>query len=690
MGVQRGEAPLAGSRGGAPCGVWGGAPSKGVVMPKNLSAWTDIIIHLVVSAALVGLVSFYNMSIFCMAGLLWLALAFFSYERVRMRSKKLKRYADTIIGSVGEMMVYAAEKIPHGILMINKEGRIEWTNDSITDFLDKKPEMDTDITLIWPELNVKEIWGEEGEMVFPAGERFFRMRHRMVKDDLMVLYIRDVTRFEELKIEYKNSRTVLLSVQIDNFEEVTQGITETERANLLMSVRQTLDDWLGNLGGLIRRVRDDLFLVLLTREDLDKVIAEKFDILDKMRQIESANHLPVTISMGGAVAGESNRTGMNELGEEAKAKLDLALGRGGDQVAVMLNGKTQFFGGRAKAVEKHTRVKARVVAHAVREIIEDADVVYVMGHVREDFDAFGAAMGVARMARHLKKEVHVILSGETAAIEKAVSMFRENETYDKLFIKPDEVDGIIALSPVLFVVDVHVPAIFAAPQVTEKIPKIVVIDHHRRSEQFVKNPLLVYIEPSSSSASELVTELLMYFSESMKLGRLEATALYSGIVVDTKNFAVQTGIRTFDAAAYLRRAGADPVTVRAMFRKDFDTAITLSTIVSNAKYYQGGIIVATGYEVTQNIQVTAAQAADMMLAIEGVRVSMVVFKMESGVGISARSSGDANVQVIMEHFGGGGHQTVAGAQIKNADLDDIANKLADYTINYLKELESTD
>ncbi len=659
-------------------------------MPKNLSAWLDLVICLVAMAALVAVIYSYNPSLAGMAGILWLALAVYAKERCRYRAKKLARYADTVLGSVGEMMAYAVEKIPQGILMINEQGRIEWSNESIVDFIDEKPETDTDVNLIWPEFNVEEIWGEEGELVFAVNERFFRIRHRLIKENLMALYIRDVTRFEELKSEFKNSRTVFLSIQIDNFDEVTQGMTDTELATLLMNVRQALDEWVVRFNGLIRRTRDDAYIVLLTREALNKVIAEKFDILDKIRQIEGSHGLPVTISAGGAIAGEEDREDMAALGLEAKAKLDLALGRGGDQVAVMINGKTQFFGGRAKAVERHTRVKARVVALACREIMENADVIYVMGHIREDFDSFGAAMGVARMARHLKKEVHVILSSQTDAIDKAIDMFEEKEEYHDLFITADEVDNIIALCPVLFVVDVHVPGSFASNNILQKIPKVVVIDHHRRSEQFVKNPLLVYLEPSASSASELVTELIMYFSEHMKVGKLEATALYSGLVVDTKNFGVQTGVRTFEAAAYLRRAGADPVTVREMFKQDYDATIALATITATAKYYEGGLIVSAAPKYLPNIQVLAAQAADLLLTVENVNTSIVLFPLKSTIGISARSAGDVNVQVIMEHFGGGGHQNAAGAQVESDDIEEVAKAVVKYTMDTFKSNDKKD
>lgn len=653
-------------------------------MPKNLSAWLDLIVCLVVMAALVAVIYVYNPSLSIMAGVLWLTLAIFAKERCISRSKKLSRYVNTIIGSVGEMMVYAGTKMPQGILMLNQEGRIEWSNNSIVDFFNATPEPETDITAFWPDFNIEDIWGEEGELVFSTQNKFLRIRHIPIKEELMALYIQDITRFEDLKIKFKNSRIVILNLQIDNFDEVTQGMTDTELANLSMSVRQELDEWVTKYKGLIRRTRDDAYLIVMTRESLDKAIEDKFYILDKIRRIEGYNGLPVTISAGGALAGEEDREDMISLGAEAKVKLDLALGRGGDQIAIMINGKTQFFGGKAKGVERHTKVKARVVASACREIMENADVIYIMGHTNEDFDAFGAAMGVARMARHLKKEVHVILSNQTDAIDKAINMFEEKEEYKNLFISADEVDNIIALSPVLFAVDAHIPHILAAPKVLQKIPKVVVIDHHRRSEEFIKNPLLVYLEPSASSASELVTELTMYFSDHMKLGKLEATALYSGIVVDTKNFVVQAGVRTFDAASYLRRAGADPVTVREIFKQDYDSLTMMASITANAKYYENGLIVSIAPKPAPNVQVLSAQTADLLLSIEGVNTSIVLFPMKSGVGICARSVGDVNVQVIMEHFGGGGHQTVAGAQIEGANIEEIAEEVVAYTREVLK------
>jgi c-di-AMP phosphodiesterase-like protein len=353
---------------------------------------------------------------------------------------------------------------------------------------------------------------------------------------------------------------------------------------------------------------------------------------------------------------------------------------------VQIEGKTQFYGGKAKAVEKHTRVKARVVAHAINEIIENSDEVFIMGHHNEDFDCFGASMGVAKMARQLGKPVHIVLSDMNEGVDKFMEMLKDKKEYTDLFISAKEFTTIVAINPVLFIVDTHIPHLVAGPELLKRIDQKIIIDHHRRSEQFIENSLLIYIEPASSSTSELVTELLMYFSEELVLTRMDATALYSGIVVDTKNFAVQTGVRTFDAAAYLRRSGADPVMVRHLFRTDYETNLAKARATAGSQLFEGGLIVAVCPENTLNIQTTAAQVADSLLRIESVRMSLVLFQLEPDiVGISARSSGEINVQVIMENFGGGGHQNVAGAQIKGESLEEVKKKAIDLSLKYIKE-----
>lgn len=657
-------------------------------MPRNLSAWIDLTVHLLIMLVLVGVLSYYNHYMAAIAFVVWLCLASFARERCTDRSRRFARYCRSVVENIGEMVNYAVEELPQAVVVLNEEGRIEWSNAQLAVYTGQTIETGMDIADIWPSFIVAPVWGQEGDYVFSHEGVYYSVRHRQVKraphePALMVFYIQNVTNLEELKKAYSDSRTVLVYIQIDNYDEVMQGQSEAERTSLLLAVNQALDRWMKNLDGFMRRVSDDLYLVVLTRHGLDRAMAEKFDILDKVRQLQSTNRLPVTLSMGVAVA-ESQT--LAELGAEAQAGLDLALGRGGDQVAVAMGGKTQFFGGRTKAVEKHTRVKARVVAHAIREILEGADEVYIMGHHNEDFDCFGAAFGVAKMARALDKPVRIMLSDMNEGIDKLGELVADREEYEGVFMHSGELNSSTALNPVLVVVDTHIPHLVADPALLERMKQVIVIDHHRRSENFIKNPLLVYIEPAASSTCELVTELLMYFSESLRLSRIEATALYSGIVVDTKNFAIQTGVRTFDAAAYLRRSGADPVLVRHLFRSDYDTTVALAQTKARSRLLAGGLIVSSIPDVINNVQVIAAQAADSLLRIENVRMSIVLFQLDATtVGISARSTGDMNVQVIMEKFGGGGHQNVAGAQVKGEKLPELMQKVIAISEEYIEE-----
>ena len=663
-------------------------------MPRNLSAWIDLTIHLIVMLALALVTFCYNSYMGTAALLLWAILAAFAWERCRDRERRFDRYCMGIIRNVNDVMNYAVDRLPQAILVISKEGHLEWCNNQLGAALGgTKPEQGTAVVDFWPKFNSEAVWGMEGEYRLSHEGRSYRIYHRMLPtppqmDPLMALYVEDETEFANLQKRFHGSRTALLYIQLDNYDEIMQGQTEAEKSMLLLAVRERLDAWMNGLGGFMRSISDGEFVALLDRNSLDHAIAEKFDILDQVRKIVNSKGLPVTLSIGLSLASEQS---FKELGEEAEAKLDLALGRGGDQVALDISGKTQFFGGKAKAVEKHTRVKARVVAHALRDIMEDADEVYVMGHHNEDYDCFGAAMGIACMARALEKPVHIVLSEMNEGIDRILDMVGKDEAYDGLFVRPGDIAGIASLSALLVVVDAHIPHILADPTLLDRIPKIVVIDHHRRSENFVKNPLLVYIETSSSSASELVTELLMYFGDKIRPTRLDATALYSGVVVDTKNFSVGAGVRTFDAAAYLRRTGADPVLVRALFQSDYETTVALARAKANAEYFPGGLIVGSIPERLANGQIIAAQAADGMLRVDGVRMSIYVFQLPGdAVGISARSTGEMNVQVIMEEFGGGGHANVAGAQVRGMPLAVVRGNVVERARAYIEESDSSE
>ena len=658
-------------------------------MPRNLSAWVDVCINMAITGGLLLVIMHYNVYMASIGLVVWICLFWYSRERCRDRQRSLEYYCKNIINNVSGVVNYAIERLPGAIVVIDHDGRLQWHNAELEKWLQFKPEIGISIKDFWPRVIISPVWGTEGEYVFISNEHHYRVIHRPVAttDDLhglMVFYVADITDVEVLKQENAMEKTVLSYIQIDNYDEVLQGLSEAQRTTLIFEVNHLLDEWVHGLGGFMRRVSDDLYVAVMERRSLDRALADKFDILDKVRALHSANKFPVTLSLGVAVVGQTSIS-LAQLGEQAQAGLDLALGRGGDQVAVQVDGKMQFYGGKAKAVEKHTRVKARVVAHALNEIIDNADAVYVMGHHNEDFDCLGAALGIAKMARHMEKEVHIVLSDMNEGIDKFADLIRGTAEYENLFVAAKNLTTLSALNPVLIVVDTHIPHMVADQNLLERIGQVVVIDHHRRSEHFIENPLLVYIEPASSSTSELVTELLMYFSEDLVLGRMDATALYSGIVVDTKNFAVQTGVRTFDAAAYLRRCGADPVIVRHLFRSDYATSLAQAQALAGSEFFPCGLIVAVCPDNLPNIQAMAAQVADLLLRIENARMSLVLFHLSPDVvGISARSTGELNVQVIMEEFGGGGHQNVAGAQV-TGDLTEIRQQAIDLSLKYMEE-----
>ncbi|MBR6887442.1 MAG: DHH family phosphoesterase [Selenomonadaceae bacterium] len=686
-------------------------------MPRILSAWPDSVINLAVMLVMTVVIFQYNKILGAMSFLVLGLLIWFAIVRRSEREKKFKEYAENVIGNFNDMMYYAMTKLPEGIIVVDAERRLQWCNSIMQNFAEVLPQQGMDIEEFWEGLLPEEIssLAPDGEKPAPKEgeyqikslrqrkttdgevEEFYRhflvkYRHLQANADysrMIVLFAREITPYEDLKIEYSRSRTAIIYVQIDNYDEVTQGLTEAEKTSLMLSVSEILEKWVESLAGFMRRVSSDLYLVLLERRALELAIAQKFVVLDKVRQLVNKHQLQVTLSMGASVAEKpSDEQSMSELDTKAQAGSNLALARGGDQVAVNIGDKMQFFGGRAKAVERNTRVKARVMSHSIRDTMQAADEIFIMGHTREDYDAFGAAVGVALMAKSLGKPVHIVLSSWLDSVEKIIELLNKDDAYKNIFVTENDISISNALEPLLVVVDTFIPKLVAAPILLERIKKVVVIDHHRRNENTIKNPAITYLEPGSSSTCEMVTELLMYFDEKIKIGKLAATALYSGIVVDTKNFSIQAGARTFEAAAYLRRSGADPVVVNYLFKSDYETTVSLAKTKAQSEYFEGGLVVSYIENIIPNVQAIAGQAADGLLRVEGVRMTIILFQMKNDmVGISARSSGDLNVQVIMEKFGGGGHQNVAGAQVKNVPILELKNSVVDAARKYIAETD---
>ncbi len=656
-------------------------------MPQGPSFWFDTSIYLAVATALLVVIVFYNPYVAVLGAILLSSLYLYGRERHKERQKALDSYLYTMSNCIEEGASYALKNLPLVMMIIDKEGKLYWHNDVLIDWFGDEVELGESIMGICPEFPLDKVWGKSGREVFLAEDKYYDVIHepiihKMDHEELIIAYISDITASEKVRVECVNSVPVMAYIQIDNYDDVLQGLSEGQRTSIVAEVNKLLAEWVAENEAVLKKYAEDMYLAVLNRQNLNKCLQEKFDILDRVRAIHIGNKIPVTLSMG--VAADEDSVAI--LGERAQAGLDLALGRGGDQVAVHVGGKLQFYGGKAKAVEKNTRVKARIVAQALREIIDDADMVLVMGHTNEDFDSLGAAIGVGIMARHLGKELHIVVSQPGVSLSKLQEILADYEEYQDLFITSAQAMPLITPQTLLFVVDVHHPELSAAPELLNKVDRVVVIDHHRRSEKFIANPLLVYLEPSASSTCELVTELLMYFDDYLEFNKMDATALYAGIVVDTKQFSVQSGVRTFDAAAYLRRSGADPALVRQMFRLDFETVKSRAEILNQAIMLPGGVVVAGCPDNIKNAQIVAAQVADMLLGVEGVQISFVLFFLEDGgIGVSARSNGAFNVQVIMEELGGGGHQTVAGAQIKKGTMEEVKRQVIELSAKYIEE-----
>lgn len=652
-------------------------------MPQGPSFWFDTRVYLTVTAVFLLIISYYNPYAAFLGAILLYVLYLYGRERHTSRQREVHAYLEDMGRCLDTTAAQIFDTFPMAIVIVDDQGTIQWRNAMLVKWINEAADPGQSLAKIWPTLPLDKIAGKDGKFQFEVNLRHYEMIHRVATETaLTVLYIADITEAEADKQACTYVQPVLAYIQIDNYNDAVTGLTESQRTAILGEVNRLLAEWMTELDGHLKKYNEDTYLAVISRRALERLMTgDKFEILDKIRGIQAGNKIPVTLSIGAATADPS----VAQLGQQAQAGLDLALSRGGDQAAVNISGKVQFFGGKAKAVEKNTRVKARIVAQAIRELIDQAENIVVMGHAGEDFDSLGAALGVAKMVRHMGKQVKIVVSQPGLAVDKLSELLLDYEEYRDLFISPMQAALVVNPRALVFVVDTHRPELAAAPEVLARTERTVIIDHHRRSETIIANALLIYLEPSASSTSELVTELLGYFDDKIELNRLEASALYAGLVVDTKNFAVQTGVRTFEAASYLRRSGADPTLVRHLFRVDFETMKSRAAIIENTEMPHDGVVIAVCPVDIKNAQVTAAQTADMLLGIENVRVSFVLFNLEDGVGVSARSNGELNVQVIMEQLGGGGHQSVAGAKIKNATIEEVKKQIIEIVDRYIKE-----
>ena len=500
---------------------------------------------------------------------------------------------------------------------------------------------------------------------------------------MFAFYFFDETRLQKSLIENESQKLIPALVYIDNYEEVLESIEEVKRTLLIALTDRRVNRYFSTVDGIVKKVERDKYFIVFRKQYLDQLEMDRFSLIEDVKTIKIGNEIPVTLSIG---IGDSNGTFVQKY-EYTRAAIDLALGRGGDQVVVKAFEKILYYGGKTQQVEKSTRVKARVKAQALREILETKDQIIVMGHQISDVDSFGAAIGIYRAAAVLEKRVYIVLNEITSSLRPLMEGFTPENGYpEELFINSEEALMIVGKNTAVVVVDTNKPSYTECPQLLEKAKSIVVFDHHRQGEEVIENAVLSYIEPYASSTCEMIAEVLQYFSEDIKLTLWEADSIYAGILIDTNNFMTKTGVRTFEAAAYLRRSGAEVTRVRKMLRNDMEAYKARAEAVRNAEVFRGSFAISVcPSDNVESPTIAGAQAANELLNIIGIRASFVLTEYHDKVFISSRSIDDINVQIIMEKLGGGGHMNIAGTQLVKCTLAEAKRKLKATLDEMLKE-----
>ena len=506
--------------------------------------------------------------------------------------------------------------------------------------------------------------------------------HKNSKEYMATIYFLDETKYVELLKNYNNSRVCIGIVDIDNYDELMQRATEEERLSITAKIEKLIYNWINKYNGVGIKSERDTYICVFEQQEVDKIKEDKFEILDEIKEIKTQEKLQSTLSIAISEDGDTNL----EKYKSAKAVIDIALGRGGDQAIIKQSGKYYFFGGRTQELEKRTKVKARIVAEALQELMKQAQNVIVMGHTNCDIDAMGAAMGIYRIAKFLNKEVYIVNETNGTSLDNFINDLKEVSEYKDILIDKNSALNKITQDTLLVVVDTDKRNYVEVPDLLEKTDKIVVIDHHRRGTDYIENAILTFHEVYASSTCELVTELIEYSENDIKLTTFEVESLYAGIMMDTKNFTFKTGVRTFEAAAYLRKCGVDIIKVKKWFQSDLETYNKISEIVAKSEIINNNIAISIYDKEDSDANITCAKAADELLTISNITASFVIGKMGSQICISGRSIGDINVQLILEKLGGGGHITVAGAQIEGMTTEEVKQELINRINEYFTEV----
>ncbi len=629
--------------------------------------------------------------------LVFVGVVIFDFLRTNKEKKKIIDYMQNLTYHVDTVAQDSLMYFPMPITILRVDGRITWYNNRFKElFVPKERLTQIRIQDFIPDINWFEIIkGTKGihEDIF-VGDRRFQMLGNVVKtqsksdkdDYVVLLYWIEQTELYALKQQKEEEQLDVAILMIDNYDDIAGNMDDVLRAQILSSIDKKIRAHIQNMQGIFAKLHRDRYIFIFANKHLKEFEQNKFSILEDVRSISLSYNLktPFTMSIGIGVGGQS----IAENESFAKTSIDMAMGRGGDQAVIKQGDNFRYFGGNHSEYEKNTRVKTKIVAQAFRELVTSCDQVLVMGHKNPDMDSFGSSIGVYRAAVGLGKPCFVMYEAGNKSIERVIADMQKNEEYEGVFVRSDEAYSVLNEKTLLVVVDVHRPTMVQEPKLLKLAKNIVVIDHHRRAAEFIENASLVYHEPYASSTSEMITEILQYVGSGVKLTKLEAEALYAGIVVDTKAFSFKTGVRTFEAASYLKRFGVDTIAIKRLFQTNLQDYKLRSSIVAQAEIIREHIAISTCKLPNLNSSersVVVAQAADELLDISDISASFVLCDTSDLILISARSLDDINVQVILELLGGGGHRMVAGVQMKNVTLEEAKEKLLKAIDQYFKD-----
>ena len=593
--------------------------------------------------------------------------------------KETNHYVSNLSYKINKGSQDASIKMPIGMLLLDSNGEIQWINPYLQKYFDKKDLLGFSLKQVDKELaqTVSQLKPNEEKVIYWKEKYFQTVFH----SDIGMLYMMDITEYAVIKETYLDERPVFGQIFVDNFAEVSQSLTDRKKSNLNNFVTNQLTSWANHNNIYLKRVDTDRFVAFLDKKILSRLEKDKFDIIDKIRETTAQQNTPLTVSMGFSYADSTvNEMYYDEIASLAQENLDLALGRGGDQVVVRSkNEETRFYGGKSNPLEKRTRVRSRMVSQALENMMAEATQIIIMGHQYPDMDCVGGCLGIRRIARMHGKTSWIVTNPDQYShdIKKLMAVIKEDEELFSSIVTPEMAEALLTPETLVIIVDVSKPSLTASPEVVEKANQLVIIDHHRRGQEFPANPDLVYIEPYASSAGELITELLEYQSnEEEQIKTIEATTLLAGIIVDTRNFTLRTGSRTFDTASYLKSVGADTILIQRLLKENVDTYLMRSHLLNSLEILPNNIGIVHGEETFVYPTVVAAQTADMMLSMENIDASFVVTKRNDGrIGISARSLGNKNVQRVMEKMGGGGHLSNAATQLTDMSIEEAIEQL---------------